>query len=311
MQSCAKIGWADADEPDRLRRSDLMKHNIPLGMLGTVVLAMTLIVIGDTAGKALTVSGASPFFVAWSRFTVAAVVLLPFAGLRSAELRGFLDWRIILRSVLIATGILCILTALRTEPIANVFGGFFVGPIVAFALSALLLKEKADPGRVALLLVSFVGVLLVVKPGFGMQIGMGFALLAGCFHGSYLVATRSLAGRYRPKFLLISQLIIGSVVLLPFSYDEMPQSIDITGGSLILISALGSAAGNFLLVMVNRTTPANVVAPLIYSQLLAATVLGVLVFGTWPDGLALLGLGVIILSGLSSLWLAGRRVPQV
>ena len=47
----------------------------------------------------------------------------------------------------------------------------------------------------ALLLVSFVGVLLVVKPGFGMQIGMGFALLAGCFHGSYLVATRSLAGR--------------------------------------------------------------------------------------------------------------------
>ena len=88
-----------------------MKHNIPLGMLGTVVLAMTLIVIGDTAGKALTVSGASPFFVAWSRFTVAAVVLLPFAGLRSAELRGFLDWRIILRSVLIATGILCILTA--------------------------------------------------------------------------------------------------------------------------------------------------------------------------------------------------------
>ncbi|WP_278921249.1 DMT family transporter [Pseudophaeobacter profundi] len=287
-----------------------MTSHIPFRVLGTVVLAMTLIVTGDAAGKALTMAGASPFFVAWSRFAVAAVVLLPFSGLQAAELRGFLDWRILLRGLLIATGILCILTALRTEPIANVFGGFFVGPIVAFALSALVLKERADPSRVALLLVSFGGVLLVVKPGFGMQAGMGFAVLAGCFHGSYLVATRSLAGQYRPRFLLISQLIIGAVVLLPFTLGALPQSLGPTQIGLVLISALGSAAGNFLLVLVNRTTPANVVAPLIYSQLLAATVLGGVVFGTWPDGVALLGLCVIILSGLSSLWLAGRRLAQ-
>ncbi|WP_417699956.1 DMT family transporter [Pseudophaeobacter sp.] len=287
-----------------------MTSHIPFRVLGTVVLAMTLIVTGDAAGKALTMAGASPFFVAWSRFAVAAVVLLPFSGLQAAELRGFLDWRILLRGLLIATGILCILTALRTEPIANVFGGFFVGPIVAFALSALVLKERADPSRVALLLVSFGGVLLVVKPGFGMQAGMGFAVLAGCFHGSYLVATRSLAGQYRPRFLLISQLIIGAVVLLPFTLGALPQSLGPTQIGLVLISALGSAAGNFLLVLVNRTTPANIVAPLIYSQLLAATVLGGVVFGTWPDGVALLGLCVIILSGLSSLWLAGRRLAQ-
>lgn len=287
-----------------------MTSHIPFRVLGVVVLAMTLIVTGDAAGKTLTMAGASPFFVAWSRFAVAAVVLLPFSGLQAAELRGFLDWRILLRGLLIATGILCILTALRTEPIANVFGGFFVGPIVAFALSALVLKERADPSRVALLLVSFGGVLLVVKPGFGMQAGMGFAVLAGCFHGSYLVATRSLAGQYRPRFLLISQLIIGAVVLLPFTLEALPQSLDPTQIGLVLISALGSAAGNFLLVLVNRTTPANVVAPLIYSQLLAATVLGGVVFGTWPDWVALLGLCVIVLSGLSSLWLAGRRLAQ-
>ncbi|MEP2714953.1 EamA family transporter, partial [Pseudophaeobacter sp.] len=119
-----------------------------------------------------------------------------------------------------------------------------------------------------------------------------------------------LAGQYRPRFLLISQLIIGAVVLLPFSLGSMPTSIDLSGSGLVLISALGSAAGNYLLAVVNRTTPANVVAPLIYSQLLAATVLGVVVFGTWPDELALLGLCVIVLSGLSSLWLAGRNLAR-
>ncbi|EAQ47419.1 membrane protein, putative [Roseobacter sp. MED193] len=287
-----------------------MTSHLSLRILGMVVLAMTLIVIGDAAGKVLTAQGISPVFVAWSRFTVAAVVLLPFSGLTAAELRGFLDWRIIMRALLIAAGISCILTALKAEPIANVFGGFFIGPIVAFGLSALLLKERADLSRMALLLVSFAGVLLVVKPGFGMQIGMGFALLAGCFHGSYLVSTRWLAGQYRPRFLLISQLIIGALVLLPFSLGSIPQSIDLAGGGLVLVSALGSAAGNFLLAVANRTTPANVVAPLVYSQLLAATFIGVIVFGDVPDVLALLGLAVIVLSGLSSLWLAGRRMAQ-
>ncbi|MEP2715780.1 DMT family transporter, partial [Pseudophaeobacter sp.] len=161
-----------------------MKQNMSLAVLGTVVFAMTLIVSGDAAGKVMTAQGFSPIFVAWSRFALAAMVLLPFSGLTAAELRGFLDWRIILRALLIAAGIFCILTALKTEPIANVFGGFFIGPIVAFALSAFLLKEQVDLSRAALLLVSFGGVLLVVKPGFGMQIGMGFAVLAGCFHGS-------------------------------------------------------------------------------------------------------------------------------
>ena len=287
-----------------------MTSHLSLRILGMVVFAMTLIVIGDAAGKVLTAQGFNPVFVAWSRFTVAAVVLLPFSGLTAAELRGFLDWRIILRALLIAAGISCILTALKTEPIANVFGGFFVGPIVAFGLSSLLLKERADFGRMVLLLVSFAGVLLVVKPGFGMQIGMGFALLAGCFHGSYLVATRWLAGQYRPRFLLISQLIIGALVLLPFSLGSIPQSIDLAGTGLVLVSALGSAAGNFLLAVANRTTPANVVAPLVYSQLLAATLIGVVVFGDIPDALALMGLAVIVLSGLSSLWLAGRRLAQ-
>ncbi len=287
-----------------------MTSHLSLRILGIVVFAMTLIVIGDAAGKLLTAAGFSPIFVAWSRFTVAAVVLLPFSGLTAAELRGFLDWRIYLRALLISAGISCILTALKTEPIANVFGGFFVGPIVAFVLSSLLLKERLDLGRMLLLLASFAGVLLVVKPGFGMQVGMGFALLAGCFHGSYLVATRWLAGLYRPRFLLISQLIIGALVLFPFCLGSMPQSIDLAGTGLVLVSALGSAAGNFLLAVANRTTPANVVAPLVYSQLLAATVIGVLVFGDIPDELALVGLAVIILSGLSSLWLAGRRLAQ-
>ena len=270
-----------------------------------VVMAMVLIVSGDAAAKVLGGQGFDPVFTAWSRFALAAVIIAPFAGLQRSDLAQAKDWRLILRAMLIVGGIVCILTALRTEDMATVFGGFFVGPIVAYALSAFLLGERVTLARTILLGLSFVGVLIVVRPGFGMTAGMGFAILAGCFHGSYLVATRWLAGGFRPRFLLLSQRVIGAVVLAPFAVGPLPA---ITGNAAVLIgiSAMGSALGNLLLVLVNRTTPANVIAPLIYSQLVVATVLGVIIFGDWPDSITLIGLAVIAIAGASSVWFAGR-----
>lgn len=151
------------------------------GTLAAVVTAMTCIVAGDTAGKALTAAGAHPFFVAWARFAMAALVLLPFSGLRRAELPQLADWRILMRGALIVGGISSILTALRTEPIADVFGAFFIGPVVSYILAALLLRERVTPLRSLLLAIGFCGVILVVKPGFGAGLGMAFALLAGMF----------------------------------------------------------------------------------------------------------------------------------
>jgi len=283
-----------------------MPSNFPLKSAGLIALAMTMIVGGDAAAKILVADGMSPFFAAWARFALGVVLILPFSGLRLSELKFLLNWRVILRAVLIVGGISSILTALKTEPMANVFGAFFVGPIVSYFLSALLLGEKITWMRTGLLAVCFAGVFMVVKPGFGMTSGIAMALLAGAFHGSYLVATRWLANDYRPRFLVISQLIIGAIVLLPLVATAPIPAFSNGFIWLISISALGSALGNLLIVRVNRTTPASAVAPMIYSQLLAATVIGFLVFNDWPDGLSLIGLVIILASGLSSFWLAGR-----
>lgn len=277
-----------------------------LRVVAMVVGAMTLIVTGDVAARLLTAAGFSQFFAAWSRFAMAAVVLAPFCGLQRGEMRMMLRPGIILRACLIAVAICCILTALKTEELATVFGGFFVGPIVSFVLSALLLGERVTWLRAGLLLVSFCGVLLVVKPGFGMTVGLAFALAAGALHGSYLVATRWLAGAYRPRFLLLSQLVIGSVVLAPTAIGPVPALTAPLAG-LIAVSALGSAFGNLLLVLANRQAEASVIAPFIYSQIIIATVLGYLVFGEWPDHLALVGLAVIVVAGAGSIWATRRR----
>lgn len=281
-----------------------------LRLIATVFAAVTLVVLGDTAGKLLTQSGVDPFLVAWSRFGLAALLLLPFSGLSLKELGYLKDWRVLLRAAMIAAGISCILVALKTEPIANVFGAFFIGPVVSYILAVLFLGERPSALRAALLALGFLGVMLVVKPGFGATPGLLFALLAGVCYGSYLAMTKLVASAFRPRLLLISQLLIGTLILAPLGLSvELPR-FDANVSLLILGSALGSALGNYLLVIANRMAEASLIAPLVYSQLISATALGVLVFGDWPDFYSLAGLVIITISGLSALFVTGRIVPK-
>ena len=73
--------------------------------------SMTLIVGGDVAAKVLSQNGVSPIFTAWTRFALAALVLLPFSGLTRSNAPALRDPRVWLRALLIMAGICLILTA--------------------------------------------------------------------------------------------------------------------------------------------------------------------------------------------------------
>ncbi len=281
------------------------RKDTALGMVRAALLmicGMSLIPLGDTAGKMLTSSGVSPFFVAWTRFALGALLLLPFLRREHFDIAKLIDPRLIFRGLLIVGGIVSILTALRTEPIANVFGAFFIGPVVSYALSVRLLGERVTPARTALLVLGFVGVLLIARPGFGMGPGIGYALLAGCFYGSYLTASRWLAGVASPRTLLLSQLLVGAVLLAPFGALHAPP-LTANVSLLLTVSASASMAGNLLLTVAYKIAPATRLAPLVYVQLIAATLFGIVFFDTFPDALALAGLTLLLVSGFGSVLL--------
>lgn len=263
-------------------------------------IAMSMIPIGDSAGKLLgTVYGLNPFFIAWSRFGLGALMVLAVLRPRHLDPRLFLDWRIWLRGLLISCGISSILTALQTETLPNVFGAFFVGPILSYFLSAWFLKERVTKLQTILLLLGFGGVLLVVKPGFGMSPGIGFAALAGVFYGCFLTANRWLANTAPPRALLFSHLLIGTIFLTLPGLAHIPTfSAEIAG--LTLLSAFASMAGNGLLIVAYRMAPASKLAPFVYFQLFAATLLGWAIFNDLPDALTLLGLAILVISGIGS-----------
>lgn len=279
----------------------------PLAAIALMLAAMALIPAGDTAGKMLTdTANVAPAFVAFSRFALGALMILPFLGDTGISPRLFADWRIWLRGALIAGGIGSILTALSTETMANVFGAFFIGPILSYFLSALLLREKISWGQTALLMLGFAGVLVVVRPGFGMTAGTGFALLAGTCYGCFLVMSRWLSGIARPRALLFSQLVIGAIILAPFAVTRVPETLTLPMTGLVLASALGSMLGNLALVFAYRRAEASRLAPFIYTQLIAAAAYGYLFFGELPDAMTQLGLAILITAGAGSVLIRRR-----
>lgn len=276
-------------------------------------LGVSLIVCGDTAGKALGGMGVHPFVIAWMRFALGLILLAPFLGPVRANIARLPDRWLILRGALIAGAISSILTALRTEPIANVFGAFFVGPVVSYVLSRLVLQERTTWLRSLLIVTGFVGVLMVVQPGTGFRPNMIFALLAGSLYGCFLALTRRMTAHHGNGAMLFSQLFWGMVVLTPFAVfhaGSVSAATSGTGVMLIVISALASAVGNHLIVRMSRTAPGTVVAPLIYLQLISAAIMGWLVFDALPNLLATAGLVVIAASGLASLWFARAELGR-
>ena len=59
-------------------------------------------------------------------------------------------------------------------------------------------------------------------------------------------------------------------------------------------------AGNLLLIVAYRMAPASTLAPFVYFQLIAATLLGWAVFNDWPDAITLIGLALLISTGIGS-----------
>jgi drug/metabolite transporter (DMT)-like permease len=65
--------------------------------------------------------------------------------------------------------------------------------------------------------------------------------------------------------------------------------------------------GNLCLILALRMAPASQLAPFVYTQLISATALGWAVFGALPDAMTLLGLAILLLSGLATLALRKPR----
>lgn len=266
-----------------------------------MMIGMTFIPIGDAASKILSNSHAvAPSFIVWARFFVGAILILPFVPRRAWKVfKNPLAW---LRGLLLAIGISFVTQAVAREELANVFGAFFVAPIVSYLLAWVFLREVITIQRSALMVVGFAGIMLVAKPGFGFTPGMAFALAAGTTYGIFLTVSRVASPQEDARGLLVSQLVIAGFLTLPLGLTHWHSVTGETVG-LVFISGAASMLGNLLLIIAYGMAPATRLAPVVYFQLAAAMALGLILFSQFPDAIALAGIVLVVISGVASAFL--------
>lgn len=264
----------------------------------------------DTTGKYL--SQRYPVGVlVWARYLVPALVLGSVLYPRMGrDLVVTARWRLqVLRAALLAGVSFLIMGGLRTIPMAEGTSLFFITPLIVTLLAGPVLGERVTLAHWLLALFGFSGVLLIARPDGNLPLVPVLMLLAGSFlYALYQLATRRLAATERPLTTLFYTALVGatlSSLALPASaHSALPGWHDVL---LVLSLGVSGMAGHFLLIRAMAFAPASALSPLIYVQLVWATLMGWAVFGQLPGASAIGGAAIIVVSGLLSAWLAHRR----
>ncbi|NIA68847.1 DMT family transporter [Pelagibius litoralis] len=247
--------------------------------------------------------------VVWARyaghFVFALIIFWPRHGMgliRSQRLGTQ-----ILRSLLLFTATCSNFVAVGYLQLAETSAIFFSTPLIVALFAVPLLGEKIGPRRWAAILVGFIGVMIVVRPGLGMiHWAAGLSLLTATAAALYQIITRKLAGVEPAATTQFYTALIGMVMITPF-VPFVWQTPDLTGWLLMaLLGALGGV-GHWMLILAHRLAPAPILAPFNYTQIVPMVLLGFLVFGDLPDAWTLAGAAVVLTSGLYLLY-RERRV---
>jgi len=259
-----------------------------------MAIGMLLIPIGDGFAKHVqSVTDYSPTFLSWSRFTIGAIVVLPWVlakGLLPPPTKNHQPFwlRQAIRALLIASTVTLIIKAVGLSPIADVFGAFFIGPGISVILAQWVLKVRATKTDWIAVVLGFIGVLLVVQPT---------GVASGCCYGAFLVATRWAAGSGPPMAQLAAQFSIASLCLLPLGLPDLLQH-GIQVPLWIIGSALASTSANFLSIIALARAGNAVLAPVVYLQVVSATLVGFVMFSDIPNVWTAIGLVVIVTTGI-------------
>lgn len=274
------------------------QQNITKG-IALFIFGLAFFVIGEALVKLLHEAYGTTQIV-WSRyfFHFALTCLFLSRGNIITQARSTRPWLHASRSILMLVATACFFAALEFLPLADAIAVAFLAPLLVTAFSIPLLKETVGWRRWLAVFIGFGGVMIIIRPGAeGTHWAMFLPLISAFCYAIYQILTRIASKIDHANTSLIWTSIMGVSVtsfLVPFFW----VTPDLLGW--IYMSALGASygVGHYLLIRSLEIAPASVVSPFLYTQVVFAAILGLLIFNEFPDLWTLLGLIVVVSSGL-------------
>ena len=238
--------------------------------------------------------------------TVALVLSGGFAALATRKLKFH-----ILRGTLSLGSSFCGYFALGHMPLADFYAMIFTAPLIITALSAPMTGERVETARWLAVVTGFVGVIVMVRPGSGLAgVGTLGALAAALFYALAVLLVRRMGSSERAVafgFYGTLVMISGAGAIAFARPDAMLPALS----DLPPFAFAGIAMGCAMLGLFSafRRTPAAVLAPFQYSQMIWGTLIGFAVFNERPDAAVLAGSILVIGAGLFILHRETRPAP--
>lgn len=248
---------------------------------------------------------------AFIRFLFGLAFLLPL--LAPALRQGFPSdvWRLFgLRGALHVLAVIAWFYAMSRIPIAEVTAIGFLNPIVVAVGAALFLGERLAARRIAAVCVALLGALVVLRPGL-RELDPGHlsqVLASVAFGSSYLVAKR-LSERVPAAVVVAMLSLTVTAGLVPLAWAVWVPPTWAQTGWLALV-AVFATAGHYTMTRAFAAAPLTVTQPVVFLQLVWASLLGVLVFHEPLDGWVILG-GAMMIGAISYItWREARLRAQ-
>jgi len=280
-----------------------LENKLLLKGIALMLGAMSIVPMLDVIAKIL--SESYPVIqVSWARFAFHTLWLLPLIYWK--KLRW---WRMpkqpgfhLLRSLMLTLATLFFFIAIKTNPIPNALTLLFVSPLIVAMLAPFVLGERFDVFIGIGVVAGFVGVIIVLQPDTEQfRPSLVYALVSGFCYALYIITTRKLSLSGPPLLTLFYTAIVGALVLGPMAVLDWVVP-DLMGILLAAAMGLVAATAHFMIIKAFECATASELSPFGYFEIVVAMVLSFFVFKFVPTYEALIGLIIIIISGLFVSW---------
>lgn len=282
------------------------RNNTSLGAVYTV-LAMAAFAVMDAMSKWV-VADYSIGQIMWLRYSVFCVFawllvrrkgLLATAHSRRPWLQGG-------RSILILVESAVFVLAFAHLPLADTHALAATSPLIVIVLGVVFLGERAGPARWLAVATGFLGMLLIVRPGLRtFDWPMLLPVIGAVMWAAYQVLVRLCTRTDSADTTFVWTAFTGlaaTTLVGPWQW-QWPTP---TGWGLLIAIALLNALASYSLIRAFTVAEAGAVQPYSYTALVWVTILGLVVFGDFPDCWTILGTAVIVASSLYT-WRHDRR----
>ena len=187
--------------------------------------------------------------------------------------------------------------ALMYIPLEQIKAIGFLSPIIVVILSVIILKEKIFLIRILALIIGFIGVIIILRPGIiEINIGAYMVLISGLMWSTVIIITKFMSKEDTPMTILTYQYTFVSLFTFPLALIFWTNP----SYESLLYTFLSAIVGTILHLCINtsyRLADLSVIQPVWFTQLIFASTFGFIIFGEIPDGWTWAG-GILVFSSV-------------